>query len=188
MATLPYPKRLERSITLRDHTPLAVRPIKPEDAGAVTDLFEHLTVADVRFRFFVAMRELSPTLLRRLTRIDYDRDMALVALLPGEPPGDQPTGALAGIVRLSADIDDARAEYAVAVRSDWKGRGLGSALTQEIIAYARGRGIGEIFGIILADNHVMIGMARKLGFTITNSAEDAGVVIARLGLRAGAET
>ena len=89
---------------------------------------------------------------------------------------------LCGIVRLSADPDNARAEYAVVVRSDWKGRGLGYALMQEIIAYGRARGIGEIFGTIMAENAAMIDMVRELGFAIASDADDASLVTARLVL------
>ena len=178
MAILPYPNQLEHTITLRDGTALLVRPIRPEDAQAITDLFDHLTPEDVRSRFFVAMRALPPALLARLTQIDYDREMALVALLPGAAP----PGELCGVVRLHADPDNARAEYAVTVRSDWHGRGLGYALMQEIVAYGRARGIGEIFGTILAENTVMIEMARELGFAIAPERDDPSLVVARLGL------
>jgi len=180
MAVLPYPNRLEHRIALRDRTELLVRPIKPEDASAVIALFDHSTPEDIRFRFFVAMKALPPSLLARLTQIDYDREMALVALALAAP--DQ----ICGIVRLSADPDNARAEYAVVVRSDWKGRGLGYALMQEILAYGRARGIGEIFGTIMAENAAMIDMARELGFAIMSDVDDASLVTARLVLPADA--
>src|SRR5262249_22280504 len=130
LAVLPYPNRLERDLTLRDGTTLRLRPIRPEDAAATTQLFAHLSPEDLRSRFFVAMKALPPALLARLTQIDYDREMALVAQDPA-------SGALSGVVRLSADPDNLRAEYAVVVRSDWKGRGLGYALMGAIIDYAR---------------------------------------------------
>jgi acetyltransferase len=177
LAVLPYPNRLERRIALRDGTRLLVRPIKPEDARAMTDLFARLTPEDVRSRFFVAMKALPPALLARLTQIDYDREMALVALNPDAPH------ELLGVVRLSADPDNAAAEYAVEVRSDWKGRGLGYALMQEIITYARSRGIGELYGTILAENAPMIDMARELGFSVAAHRDDAGLVTAHLALR-----
>ncbi len=178
MAILPYPNQLEHRIRLRDHTELVVRPIRPEDAPAVIDLFGHLTAEDIHSRFFAAMKALPPALLARLTQIDYDREMALAALVPDAPP----PGALAGIVRLSADPDNTRAEFAVEVRSDWKGRGLGYALMREIIACAGDRRVGELFGTILAENHVMIDMARELGFVIAADPNDAGLVTARLAL------
>jgi acetyltransferase len=178
MAILPYPNQLEHRITLRDRTELLVRPIRPEDAPAITALFAHLTPEDIRFRFFAAMKELPPALLARLTQIDYDREMALVALRPDAAPDD----ALCGVVRLHADPDHARAEYAVVVRSDWKGHGLGYDLMQEIIAYARARGIGEVYGTIMSDNTPMIDMAREFGFAIAPDTEDPALVVARLTL------
>jgi len=177
MAVLCYPNRLEHRIALRDGTELFVRPIRPEDAHAITELFAHLTPQDVRSRFFVAMKALPPSLLARLTQIDYDREMALVAMVPG-------TTDLLGVARLSADPDNVRAEYAIVVRSDWKGHGLGYVLMQEIVDYARARGIGEVFGTILNENAAMIDMARELGFTIGADPDDASLVTARLTLGA----
>jgi acetyltransferase len=174
MAVLPYPNRLEHRIALRDRTELRIRPIKPEDARAVTELFAGLTAEDIRSRFFVAMKALPPSLLARLTQIDYDREMALVAL--------DSHGALCGVVRLSADPDNARAEYAVVVRSDWKGRGLGYAMMQEIIGYARQHGTGEVYGTVLAENVAMIAMARELGFAIAADPADTTLVTVRLPL------
>ncbi len=171
-------RNLERDLALRDGTTVHVRSIRPEDEAAIVDLFARMSPEDVRSRFFAALKELPPALLARLTHIDHDREMALVALVPGS------ADALLGVARLSAEPDNARAEYAVVVRSDWKGHGLGYALVRAIIDHARERGIAEIFGVILAENLPMIDMARDLGFTITANPEDAATVIARLALRA----
>ncbi|MBV8166546.1 MAG: GNAT family N-acetyltransferase, partial [Alphaproteobacteria bacterium] len=79
--------------------------------------------------------------------------------------------------------DNAVAEYAVEVRSDWKGRGLGYTLMQAIIGYGRDRGVGEIYGTILSENAPMIEMARELGFAISTDRDGGGVVTARLPMR-----
>jgi len=171
-------RNLERDLALRDGTTVHVRAIRPEDEAAIVDLFARMKPEDVRSRFFAALKELPPALLARLTHIDHDREMALVALVPGS------ADTLLGVARLSAAPDNASAEYAVVVRSDWKGHGLGYALVHAIIDHARERGIGEIFGVILAENQPMIDMARDLGFAITANPEDATTVIARLSLRA----
>jgi acetyltransferase len=170
-----YPSHLEHVVRLRDGTVLCIRPLAVDDAPALTDLFDHLTPEDVRARFFVAMRELPPVLLARLSHVDDDHDMALAALHPDR------SGTLCGVVRLSADAGERRqAEFAVVIRSDWKRRGLGQLLVQEIIRCARDRGIEDLYGAILAENAPMIALARKLGFAIQNHAEEARLVTARL--------
>jgi acetyltransferase len=113
-----------------------------------------------------------------MTQIDYDREMALVALADAAPDGT-PRDPLA-IVRLIADPDRARAEFAIIVGPDMKGRGLGRALMTEIIEHARRSAIGEVYGVILGDNWAMIALARTLGFTIAADPHDASLVIARL--------
>jgi acetyltransferase len=172
-----YPSHLEHVIRLRDGRALCIRPLAIADEPALIDLFDHLTPEDVRARFLVAMREVPPALLARLSHVDYDHDMALAALHPDSH------GTLCGVVRLSTDSSNHRhAEFAVVVRSDWKGHGLGLVLTQEIIRWARDRGIEDLYGTILAENAPMIALARKLGFAIRHNAEDARLVTARLRL------
>ena len=95
-------------------------------------------------------------MLKRLTQLDYDRDMAFVAL-------DRKTGALAGVGRLSGDPHRRVAEYALVVRTDLQGHGLGWALLQHIIGYARAEGIGRIEGIVLNENNSMLTMCREFG-------------------------
>lgn len=170
-----YPAYPEHIIRLRDGTVLHVRPLMDDDAPSLTDLFDHLTPEDVRTRFFESLRKLPPALLARLSHVDYDHDMALAALHPDAH------GTLCGVARLSADTSNRRhAEFAIVVRSDWKRRGLGHALMQEIIRCARDRNVEEFYGFILAENRPMIALALKLGFTIEGHPDDAGLVIARL--------
>jgi acetyltransferase len=112
-------------------------------------------------RFFSTMRELPHSLAARLTQIDYDREMALVLTDPGAA-GRQ---AIYGVVRVAADPDNERAEYAIVVRDDMAGRGLGMLLMGRMLAYAERRGIKEVFGDVLAENKPMLDIARRLGFT-----------------------
>jgi len=183
-AIRPYPKELERTVTLRDGRELMVRPIRPEDAAALRRMVEeHVTPEDRRLRFFTTFRTLAPELCARLTQIDYEREMALVALAPGQGLED----AFCGVVRLAADPDRERAEYAVLVRSDLKGQGLGSALMHAMIDCARAQGIGEVFGTVLRENHAMLALARRLGFRSAASADDPEMVEVRLPLAAAAK-
>lgn len=163
----PYPQHLETTVVLHDGTPIELRPVRPDDEPLLNDLFAHMSREDVRLRFFVPMRELGHALGDRLTHIDYDRQMALMALHDG---------VILGVGRYAADDDRRRAEYAVAVRSDWHGRGVGYLLMQRVIELARAAGIAEIYGDVLHENHLMLQMSRELGFSIAAHPGDASLV------------
>ncbi len=132
----------------------------------------------MRRRFLVPMPKFPRQLLVRLTQLDYDREIAFLAL-------EQPSGALAGIVRYSADPDHRSAEYGVLVRSDLKGRGLGVALMRRLIDYARRDGIEELFGMILPDNETMLRICRELGFAVDERVEGENLIRATLKLGDG---
>ena len=132
LAPRPYPKEWERHTTLRDGTRILVRPLRPEDESLYAPFFAAVTKNDVRLRFFAPVKEFDHAFLARLTHIDYGRAMAFIAL-------DDSSGRMLGVVRLQANANNDTAEYAIFVRSDLKGRGLGLLLMQMIINYARGR-------------------------------------------------
>src|SRR6185436_14381965 len=119
-----------------------LRPIRPEDAPALQDAVTTADPDDIYMRFFSGLRRLPEALAKRLTQIDYDREMAFVA--------EGPDGKAAGVVRLALDPDGEAGEFAVIVRGDLKGTGLGFALMKEIIAYARERQAKRVFGDVLA--------------------------------------
>ncbi len=170
LAIRPYPKHLEQTGELRDGTPMCLRPIRPEDEAALMETYNHLTTEDVHMRFFHYMKSLTHENAARLTQIDYNREMALIGV-----PADSPN-EIWGVARITADPDNATAEYAVAVRSELKGRGLGYLLMQRILAYAAERGIGEVWGDVLAENERMLQMNAELGFTLTRHSDDPGVI------------
>jgi len=167
LAVAPYPKELESTERLRDGTAVELRPIQPEDEPLLHDLAAHMTPEDLRMRFFVPVHGISHALAARLTQIDYDREMALVA---------QHAGTAVGIARYFADPDRLSAEYAVAVRSDWKGRGVGYLLMNRLIAVARQYGVGELVGEVLRENRPMLQMCRELGFAAAADPADASIV------------
>jgi acetyltransferase len=167
LAIAPYPKELEATERLPDGTELQVRPVRPEDEPLLQDLAAHMTPEDLRMRFFAPLRGLTHTIAARLSQIDYDREMALIA---------EKDGTSLGIVRFFADPDRLRAEYAVTVRSDWKGRGLGYLLMTRLIAVAQQWRIGELFGEVLRENQPMLAMCRELGFTIVDDPSDASIM------------
>ena len=182
LAIRPYPKKLEQSVTLRDGRSFLLRPIRPEDEPLIQDMLAHSTEDDIRLRFFTPLKQLTHEVAARMSQIDYHREMGLVAEGP-TPPGESPVGpgtpngkSLFGVVRISADPDNEKAEYAVMVRSDMKGLGLGYLLMSEIIDYARERGIQQVFGEVLRENTTMLKMCEELGFKRTNDPDDPGVV------------
>jgi acetyltransferase len=180
LAIRPYPKELERTLELPDGSRFLLRPIRPEDAPALRLMVEERTTADDRrLRFFSVFKTLEPGLCARLTQIDYEREMALVAI---DPAADF-EHSFCAVVRIAADPDRERAEYAILVRSDLKGRGLGTALMTAIIDYARHQGIGELFGTVLRENRTMLELADALGFRREPAdADDPEVVAVRLPL------
>jgi len=172
----PYPSDLSRAESVAGLGEFKLRPIRPEDAAALERFFARLTPEDIRHRFFAPLHALSHKLLARLTQIDYDREMALVLF-------DGPE--IAGVSRLVGDPDGAKAEFAVVVRSDLKGKGLGRLLLQRLIAYARGRGIRQLTGQVLKDNVMMLSLCNELGFHLSVLSEPPGFVRADLSLTAG---
>lgn len=174
LAIRPYPEELVRCETVAGLGEFLLRPVRPEDASAFEAFFAKLTPEDIRLRFFTALRTLPHSMLARLTQIDYDRQMAFVLI--------DATNDIAGVARIAADPDNLRAEFAILVRSDLKGHGVGHILMQRLAAYARERGIGELWGDILHENTTMLTLCRELGCSVTHSPHDPGQMRATLRL------
>jgi acetyltransferase len=172
-AIRPYPKEWERHITLRDGTAILVRPIRPEDESLYAPFFAAVTDNDVRLRFFAPVKEFGHAFAARFTQIDYARAMAFIAI---EASSDK----MLGVVRLHANSNYDNAEYAILVRSDLKGRGLGWLLMQMMIDYARAEGFQAIEGQVLRENTTMLAMCKELGFDITPDPNDVAICIAKL--------
>ena len=120
LAIRPYPKRLEQQVTIRDGRTFLLRPIRPEDEPLIQQMITRCTPEDIRLRFFASLKSISHEMAARMSQIDYHREMALVA--EGEEDGVK---TVFGVVRIAADPNNERAEYAVMVRSDMKGRRSG---------------------------------------------------------------
>jgi acetyltransferase len=178
LAIVPYPRRFEETLDWQGLR-VTVRPIRPEDEAAHHDFVEAMTPEDLRLRFFGAVGSFDHSQLARMTQIDYDREMALIATATS----DEGFTRTLGVVRAVADPDIETAEFAVAVRSDQKGRRLGQLLMDRIIDYARVRGIHWLVGEALRENSPMISLARSCGFTVMPT-EDPGVVGFRMALDA----
>ncbi|CAG4885739.1 GNAT family N-acetyltransferase [Paraburkholderia saeva] len=176
LAIVPYPRRFEETLDWHGLR-VTIRPIRPEDEAAHSEMVKGMTADDLRLRFFGAVRSFDHSQLARMTQIDYDREMALIATITDEH-GSMHT---LGVVRAIADPDNETAEFAVALRSDQKGRKLGRLLMERIIAYARTRGTHWLVGEALRENTPMIRLAQACGFTVTRT-EDPGVVGFRMAL------
>jgi acetyltransferase len=177
LAIAPYPKELETTERLRDGTLVRLRPAQPEDERLLHDLAAHMSAEDLRLRFFTPVRGISHAVAARLTQIDYDREMALIASHPATAQNGTALGGTAlGIAHFFADPDRLSAEYAIAVRSDWQGRGVGYLLMNRLIEIARQTGVGELVGEVLPENWPMLEMCRELGFAVTADPDEPGVM------------
>lgn len=174
LAIRPYPSGWTRDFAAggaRYH----IRPIRPADIALYPEFLAGISPDDLRLRFLSPRKSFSDQMLKRLTQLDYDRNMAFVAL-------ETSTGALAGISRLSCDPDHESAEYALLVRTDLQGHGLRWDLLSQLVDYAKADGIDRIEGIILGENTRMLAMCREFGFSITRHASEPGLVEATLEL------
>jgi acetyltransferase len=179
-AIRPYPQELVQHLVW-DARAVVLRPIRPGDEAQHLAFLSRLDPEDVRMRIFQARRELpKPSELARLTQIDYAREMAFV-LVTAPPPGEP--GETLGVVRAIGDPDNVEAEFAIVVRSDLKGRGMGRLLMNRIIDYARGQGTRWLVGDVLRENKGMLGLALALGFAVEPARSDAEVAHVRLALR-----
>ncbi len=181
LAIRPYPAELERVLPGADGRRFLLRPIRPEDEPALVRTFGRLTPEEVRYRFFVPMKFMDHLTAARFSQIDYDRQMALVLVDPGTPGEAE----IHGVVRLIEDPDRERAEFAVVIEGSLAGHGLGHELMEAIIDYARARGIGELWGDVLADNRRMRQLAQRLGFRERAHPAEPGVLHLSLDLRTG---
>lgn len=174
LAIRPYPSGWEKDLILKG-VKYHVRPIKPADVSLYPTFIEHVSAEDLRLRLLAPRKHFPSEMLLRLTQLDYERDIALIAI-------DEESGELAGISRLSSDPDKEMAEFGLVVRTDLQGRGLGRALLEELIRYAKADGIARIDGFVLKDNTKMLQLCRELGFRAHLDSGDPGLSIVSLRL------
>ncbi len=168
LAIRPYPRELEECTILKNGRKALLRPIRPEDEPAHFEFFKRLSPEDLRFRFFGVVRELSHMEMARLTQIDYEREMAFIATAPDEEGRPETLG----VVRASTKPDNSSAEFAIIVRSDQKGLGLGRVLMEKMVRYCRERGTNILSGQALLENAGMQGLAHKLGFDVSKNFDE----------------
>lgn len=179
VAIHPYPVELIGDVALRDGTVLHVRPIRPEDGQLERVFVERLSERSRYYRFFHRLSELTPAMLARFTQVDYDRELALVALAHAGTED----AAFVGVARYIANPDRTSAEFAVVVADDWQRRGVAGVLMRGLIVCAKRRGFDQLVGMVLRENEPMIEFVRSLGFTVTDDPEDPAQVCATLPLQ-----
>jgi acetyltransferase len=166
LAIAPYPRGLARSVELTDGQVLQLRPIRAEDAQLETQLMQALSFRSRYFRFLGGVSRLDPRRVARLTQLDYDRELALIAV---QRAADE---RALGVARYVMDPDGEGCEFAIAVVDAQQRRGLGRVLMQAIMQAARERGLQRIHGDVHVDNAAMLGLASRLGFSISTNGED----------------
>ncbi len=157
----PYPEDQESAAVDKDGNAFFIRPIRPEDASLLVDHFRTLSPRSVYLRFFTPVKELSAMMLRRLTQIDYDREIALVAMQE-TTVGEQ----MLGVSRVINEPGGTSAEFAVAIGDPWQGKGIGAALLTRCLKIATERGLKTVHGTVLSENTQMLKLGKKLGFKI----------------------
>ena len=177
LSILPYPAQYEQLWPLRGGGEYTVRPVQPDDAQMLQDLVQGLSTESRYFRFVSSMHELPPAMLARFTLIDYDREMALVAVHKTRTAGSDgeilEAERIVGVSRYVTNPDKASCEFALVVADDFAGKGLGSRLMLSIMDVARDHGLVEMEGLVLTHNPGMLKLMRSLGFTVKTFEEDA---------------
>ncbi len=154
-----YPWQYEKNDFTTDSYPFFVRPIRPSDADLLIDHFNSLSPRSVYMRFFSPVKGLSKTVLIKLTQVDYDRQIALVAIM-----GKGTQKKITGVCRIILEPDRTRGEFAIAISDEWQGKGIGSSLLKQCLKAAQSKGVKKVTGIVLSENKQMLLLARKLGF------------------------
>ena len=176
LAILPYPARYEQIWPLRGGGEYTVRPVRPDDAQMLQELVQNLSPESRYFRFVSTMAKLPPAMLARFTLIDYDREMALVAVVKNRQVDDDgmvhETERIVGVSRYVTNPDLTSCEFALVVADDFSGKGMGSRLMLSIMDVARDKGLATIEGLVLANNPDMLKLMRNLGFSIKAYPDD----------------
>ena len=175
MAIHPYPPELETTWQLPDGTDVSVRPIRPEDAEIERAFVKNLSAESKYFRFMQSMEELTPLMLARFTQIDYDREMALVAVVNEHTP----QARILGVARYVSNPDRQSCEFALTVADASQQKGIGRQLMQRLMTVARDRGIEIMEGEVLANNSKMLKLCERLGFRAVHHPEEPDVVEVR---------
>jgi len=162
----PYPNEFETQVECKDVGKLIIRPIRPEDAPLMVELFESLSPHSIYLRFFSQLKRLPHKMLARFTQIDYAREIALVAIQESES-GEK----MLGVARIITVMDPKKAEFSTIVGDPWQGKGIGTALLKRCLRIAKDRGIENVWGLVLPENTQMLALGRKLNFKVKRTPD-----------------
>lgn len=171
MAIRPYPIELVDDHVLADGTRLTIRPIRPEDAALEREFVDGLSDRSRYLRFMLALKSITPRMVSRFTEIDYEREMALIALAPATNGERQ-----VAVGRYVADPDMRGCEFAIVVDDAWHHKGIATELLRRLIDIARKRRFKHMEGITLRENEGMLKLASELGFDRRGAPEDPQIV------------
>ncbi|MBA6414327.1 GNAT family N-acetyltransferase [Parahaliea sp. F7430] len=172
MAIHPYPQGLASTIFTKDSREFTLRPIRPEDALIEQRFVDNLSAESRYFRFMYGMGQISRAMVARFTQIDYDREMALVVVAAD----GKPEASMKAVARYVASPESGSCEFALAVADEMQRQGLGLQLMQRLIALAQQRGFSEMRGEVLAQNHKMLRLCRRLGFELKRDPLDGELI------------
>lgn len=173
LAIHPYPAQLTTKLKLEDDTTITIRPIRPEDAQIEQEFTRNLSSQAKYFRFGESLHELSPEVLVRFTQIDYDREMAFIAVI--DKNGNEEN---VGVARYISNPAQTSCEFALVVADEWRGKGIGTHLMSNLIKEAKHKGLHEMRGEIDSTNEDMLLLTKNMGFSIENIADDSTIKIA----------
>jgi len=177
LAIHPYPWRWVRLEQLKRGRTVQLRPIRPEDGESLQKMVQGMSAESRYFRFMHAINDLSPQLIAQFTKLDYDRQMAFVAV------GNNGNGDVVGVSRYTMTTDRLSAEFAVSIADDWQGQGLASALMKLVIEHAKAQNLQQLTGDVLATNNPMRGLMKSLGFIGTRDPNDRELLLFTLPLQ-----
>ena len=170
LAICPYPFHLISRFQLAGGTDVTIRPIRPEDADIEQDFVRHLSAEAKYFRFMHTVHELTQEMLVRFTQIDYDREMALIAVIEGDGQEQE-----LGVARYATNPDSDSCEFALVISDEWQRQGIGHRLMHRLMGVARDRGLAVMEGEVMSSNTKMLELVTSLGFGIGDVSDDLSI-------------
>ncbi len=180
LAIHPYPWRWVRLEKLKRGRTVQLRPIRPEDGESLQKMMHNMSAESRYYRFMHAINDLSPQMIAQFTKLDYDRQMAFVAL------SDSGDGDVIGVSRYTMTTDRLSAEFAVSIADDWQGQGLATVLMKLVIEHAKAQNLQKLTGNVLVGNSPMRGLMKSLGFMAARDPNDAELLLFTLPLQSNA--
>lgn len=167
-----YPEQYQKTFRLADGTGIFLRPIKPTDENMIAELFNSLSKETIHLKFFSGLKYMPPEQIEKLTHIDYDKQMAIVALVREEGGGEK----MVAVGRYTLiDDEPGAAEFAIVVQDACQGRGIGTEVLYHLAHVAKLQNVRVIVGYIMNENSRMFSVLKRSGLKMTKKIWDRGV-------------